>query len=49
MSVRKTVISKAIYRVTGFLYIDDMDLVMLNSGSKSIDTIVARAQLLVDQ
>ena len=49
MSVRKTMISKAVYRVAGFLYIDDIDLVVLNSSSKSADAIVARVQLLVDQ
>ena len=42
-------ISKAIYRVVGFLYVDNIDLVVLNSSSESADAIVARAQLLVDQ
>ena len=46
--MRETVISKAVYRVEGFLYVDDIDLVVLNSGSESTDTIVARAQFLVD-
>ena len=46
--MRETVISKAVYRVVGFLYLDDTDLVMLNSDSESADAILARAQLLVD-
>ena len=49
MSVWSTAISKMAYSLVGFLYVDNMDLVAINSGNKSVDEIVARAQLLVDQ
>ena len=42
-------ISKSVYKLAGFLYVDDTNLVVLNSGEESAEAIVARAQLLVDQ
>ena len=42
-------ISKSVYKLTRFLYVDDTDLVALNSGEESAEAIVTRAQLLVDQ
>ena len=49
VSVRQSVISKSVSKLAGFLYVDDTDLVALNSGEKSAEAIVVRAQLLVDQ
>ena len=42
-------ISKSMYKLAGFLYVDDTDLVTLNSGEKLAEALVVRAQLLVDQ
>ena len=48
VSVRLTTISKIAYSLAGFLYVDDMDLVTMNSSNESADEIVARVQLLVN-
>ena len=37
------------YKLARFLYLDDTDLVTLNSGEESAEAIITRAQLLVDQ
>ena len=42
-------ISKSLYKLAGFLHVDDTDLVALNSEDESAEAVVARAQLLVDQ
>ena len=43
VSVRMSAISKVAYQLAGFLYIDDTDLVALNSGNESEAEVVARA------
>ena len=38
-----------VYSLVGFLYVDNTDLVTMNSGNKLADEIVARVQLLVNR
>ena len=49
MSVHYTAILKAIYSLAGFLYIDNTNLVAINRDNETIDAIIVRVQILVDQ
>ena len=46
--VRNTVISNTFYRLAGFIYVDDTDLIILKSGREETIEIVNRAQKLLD-
>jgi len=48
VSVRSTTISKVVHSLVGFLCINDTDLIVMNNGKESVEEIVARAKLLVD-
>ena len=47
--VRTLVISKVAYQLASFLYVDDTDIVVLNSRSELAEEVVVRAQLLLDR
>ena len=47
--MRTSSISKVAYQLAGFLYVDNTDLVALNSGNESEVEVVARAQSLLNK
>ena len=49
VSVQTSAISKVVYKLVGLLYVDDIDLVALNSGNELEVEVVTRAQLLLDR
>ena len=49
VSVKTLVISKVAYQLAGFLYVDDTNIIALNSGLELAEEVMTRAQLLLDR
>ena len=47
-TVSKTTITKVVFQLAGFIYVDDTDIMILNEGQETAEEVMARVQLMLD-